>query len=445
MKILLTGQAGLESAIYAINQAGLHRYIEKPWEAEDLSLTIDNLLTQYRLQRDLRVYHERLEKRTRELKSLHDVGLALAAATELGAVLTLVADAARGIAGARHALVVGTAGRAGTAWSAAPGVGLEEARRLMEAALARRRAERPPEVPDRLPRDVRAIPLQQGEALFGWVLLDTSPEPSPDTRDLLEILAGQGAARLATLELVDERIESERLSTIGRMLQTIVHDFRNPMTAIKGYSGMVEELDLSRDRQKECAHLIIEEADRMNLMIEELLEFARGGRASLNLTRTTVEDLAAKVRRLMEPEFQGRRVEFRTALEYPGQLLVDVERMKRAILNIASNALDAMRDGGTFTFGSRLHDGGVELVLTDTGHGIPAELQARIFEPFFTHGKARGIGLGMSITRKIVEEHGGEIHLDSEPGKGTTFTVRLPLDPVAERKPPRLAASRASS
>ncbi len=277
--------------------------------------------------------------------------------------------------------------------------------------------------------------LRQGGAFFGWILLDAAPPPSTDTLELLEILAGQAAARLAALDLLDERVESERLSTIGRMLQTIIHDFRNPMTAIKGYGGMLEEFEVPRERQKEYAHLILEETDRMNLMIEELLEFARGGRTSLNLTRTTVGELAAKVRRLMEPEFQGKGVDFRTELHYAGALHVDVERMKRAILNIASNALDAMGAGGTFTFASCLRDGGVDLVLADTGHGIPVELQGRIFEPFFTHGKARGIGLGMSITRRIVEEHGGRIHLESRPGSGTTITVHLPLEPPGAPRP----------
>jgi signal transduction histidine kinase len=207
------------------------------------------------------------------------------------------------------------------------------------------------------------------------------------------------------------------------------------MTAIKGYGGMLEEIEVTRERQKEYAHLILEETDRMNLMIEELLEFSHGRRTSLNLTRTTVGELAAKVRRLMEPEFQGKGVDFRTELRYAGALHVDVERMKRAILNIASNALDAMGAGGTFTFASCLRDGGVDLVLADTGHGIPVELQGRIFEPFFTHGKARGIGLGMSITRRIVEEHGGRIHLESQPGGGTTVTVHLPLDPAGGPSP----------
>jgi signal transduction histidine kinase len=107
--------------------------------------------------------------------------------------------------------------------------------------------------------------------------------------------------------------------------------------------------------------------------------------------------------------------------------------MMRALLNIAANAVDAMPSGGTLTVRSRVRDGHVELELQDTGHGIAPELLPRIFEPFFTHGKPRGVGLGMAITRKIVEDHGGSIDLTSRVGAGTCFTVTLP----AEAPPPR--------
>jgi signal transduction histidine kinase len=194
---------------------------------------------------------------------------------------------------------------------------------------------------------------------------------------------------------------------------------------------MFEELELPTEKRREFAHLIVEEADRMNAMVEELLEFTRGAQTPLYATPTTVKDLVDKVCRLMEPELQAKGIALRRLLGYAGPLTVDVDRMKRAVLNIASNALDAMDAGGTFTLESRLRDGSLELALADTGRGIPEELQPRIFEPFFTHGKSHGIGLGMSITRKIVEEHGGRIELVSRPGVGTTFTLILPLSPAA--------------
>jgi signal transduction histidine kinase len=142
----------------------------------------------------------------------------------------------------------------------------------------------------------------------------------------------------------------------------------------------------------------------------------------------SVFDLAKSVGRLVEPAFAAKRLSFRTELGYGGPILVDVDRMKRAILNIASNAADAMDPGGVFTMSSALASESVEIILADTGVGIPPELQSQVFEPFFTHGKARGIGLGMAITRKIVEDHGGRIRLESQPGHGTRFIVSLPVE-----------------
>ena len=171
-------------------------------------------------------------------------------------------------------------------------------------------------------------------------------------------------------------------------------------------------------------------------MIDEILEFTRGGPSRLKRRQVGVEELLAKLQRLIEPDMASRGIRFTSELGYAGTVSVDLDRILRAMLNIASNALDAMEPGGTFAVRSRGRDGLVEIDLSDTGRGIPLELQPRIYEPFFTHGKPRGIGLGMSITRKIVEEHGGRIRLESELGRGTTFTVCLPADPVLVAAPP---------
>ncbi len=432
MKVLLTGQAGLDSAIYAINHAGLHRYVEKPWEPEDLGLTIQSLLQQYALRRELEAERRRLERRSRELRSLHHVGLTLGQTLEPERVLAVVAEAAGAISGAAAGGVVARiGGRDAVQWAGLPADLLApEVRRAVENALVEHADSGRLEGPDDLPSGMHTIPVAQDKRLYGWLLLAGAEEPSRDTRELLEVLAGQTGARLHSLQLIEERIDSERLSTIGRMISTIVHDFRNPMTAIKGYSGMVEEMALPRERQKEYARLIIEESDRMGQMIDEILEFIRGGRSRLHLAEVSVEELASKLRRLTEPEFQAKDVTFETDLDYAGLVTLDVDRMKRALLNIASNALDAMPAGGTFRFASRRADDCLVLVLSDTGHGISEDLQERIFEPFFTHGKARGIGLGMSITRKIVEEHGGRIRVDSREGEGTRFTLTVPMAPA---------------
>jgi signal transduction histidine kinase len=390
--------------------------------------------------------HERLEQRTRDLQRLHEVGLGLAEALASEGVLGLVAEAARALSGAEQAQVVAQIGSRERPWwssPAAPPFTIER-RKALEAELGRHRAEKATALPAELPEGTRAVSVAHRGALFGWIFLAGGAEPSPESHGLLSILAGQAATTLRNIQLLEERLESERLSTIGRMISTIVHDFRNPMTAIRGYAAMIEEVDLGPDRRKQCAHLVVEETDRLNGMIDEILEFTRGGPSRLKRRQVGVEELLAKLQRLLEPDMASRGIRFASELGYSGSVSVDLDRILRAMLNIASNALDAMEPGGTFAVRSRGSNGLVEIDLSDTGRGIPAELQPRIYEPFFTHGKPRGIGLGMSITRKIVEEHGGRILLESEVGRGTTFTVCLPADPAPVSAPPRAASEPAA-
>jgi signal transduction histidine kinase len=275
----------------------------------------------------------------------------------------------------------------------------------------------------------RSLPIRHGETLYGWLLAPDSSESDSD--DLLAILANQAASRLHSFDLLAARVEHERLSAIGRMLSSIVHDFRNPMTLIKGYGSMVGDPGLTNDRRAQYANLIVEEADRMGAMVEELLDYSRGRRTPLRHAHIAVPALVEQLRRWIAGELDERGITLETHLDYDGILIVDIDRMKRALLNIASNAMDSMDKGGVLTVESRAQDGKVELALCDTGRGIPEDLQAKVFEPFFSHGKRSGLGLGMTIMRKIVEDHGGEVELKSVQGKGTRLTLRFPDTPPA--------------
>lgn len=374
--------------------------------------------------------HARLERRSRELHSLHALARGLDTASEPDRVLALVSEAARNIAGAARAEVVAQVDTHERPWWSAPAAApfTVEARKAVETALGDHRARQATGLPAALPPGVMPVTIERGGALFGWVLLVDPPPLSADTRDLLDVLAGLAATTLHNFELLEDRIRSERLTTVGRMISTIVHDFRNPMTSIRGYAAMIQDMDIGPARRKECAHLVIEETDRMSAMIDEILEFTGGGTPRLRRKRVSVEDLVAKLQRLVERDLAERNVAFRADLQFRGNVVVDADRMVRALVNIATNAVDAMPSGGSLTVRSRARDGQVELELEDSGHGIAPELQPRVFEPFFSHGKPRGVGLGMAITRKIVEDHGGSIGLTSRLGEGACFTVMLPAD-----------------
>jgi signal transduction histidine kinase len=390
-------------------------------EIEELAERFDEMVRQIRA-------------KVRDLQRLNEVGLALVEALQSEGVLGLVADAARAFSGAEHAQAVAQIGSRDRPWWSSPATApfTIEARKALEAELGRQRAAGTVAAPAELPPGTRAVTVAHGGVLFGWILLAGGGELSPEAQGLLSILSGQAATTLHNIQLLEERLESERLSTIGRMISTIVHDFRNPMTAIRGYASMLEDEVLPPDKRQECARLVVEETDRLSGMIDEILEFTRGASTRLQRAPVRVDELTARLRRLLEPDLTSRGIRFAAELGYPGAVPVDADRLLRAMVNIATNALDAMDAGGTLAVRSRGVNGQVEIDLSDSGRGIPEELQPRIYEPFFTHGKPRGIGLGMSITRKIVEEHGGRIRLESQVGRGTTFTVCLPLETTSK-------------
>jgi signal transduction histidine kinase len=278
-----------------------------------------------------------------------------------------------------------------------------------------------------LPRGGRAIPLRHQDRLLG-VLFHRSGDAGPEIQKLLTLLAQHASTALHNIHLTQERIHFERLSAIGRMIGSIVHDFRGPLTALRGYAGMVAGLDLLEAERRDYGRFMVEECDRLDHMVSELLEFSRGARLDLASERIDLGnylfDFAGRLRR----HYQGQGIEVELRSELSPEVSVDRARLERALWNVASNACQSMPGGGVVSI--RLSAGPADAVIEveDRGCGIPDEVRHRIFEPFFSYGKSEGIGLGMVNARKIVEEHGGEIEVLNRPAGGTLVRLVLPLD-----------------
>jgi signal transduction histidine kinase len=133
-------------------------------------------------------------------------------------------------------------------------------------------------------------------------------------------------------------------------------------------------------------------------------------------------------------DMQQKGIQFSCENVFQGTAILDHDRLQRAIINILSNAEDATPSGGEIRVNASTNDGLLIFRIKDTGAGIPEDIRSKIFEPFATFGKRRGTGLGLAITRRIVEEHFGEIHFESELGKGTTFFIKIPLRPPFGKK-----------
>jgi signal transduction histidine kinase len=212
---------------------------------------------------------------------------------------------------------------------------------------------------------------------------------------------------------------SERLAALGQLSAGLAHELRNPLGSIKGSAELLERATLeSNPVAKELAGIISEEVDRTNSLVTRFLDFARPleprrGPASL----TDIIDRAA------------RRAKVDIERDYPSyvpEMNIDVQLMEQVFLNLIQNASQASLPGAPVIVQIREQDDEMNISIIDQGCGIPAEKIETIFNPFVTT-KQNGVGLGLAIVAKIVDGHGGRMSVESEPGRGSTFHVILPL------------------
>jgi signal transduction histidine kinase len=212
------------------------------------------------------------------------------------------------------------------------------------------------------------------------------------------------------------------------MAGMLAHDFRGPMTVIRGYAEtLMDEGGLPHEQVRERAELIMKMVDRLERMTAETLDYAR---ESDRLVRRTV-NLASMLRELAEGitlELPGLSVVSEIRLPKDAQASMDVDKLRRAVGNIAANARDAMGGVGRLHLEADLEGGRLVLLVRDEGPGVPEAIRDRVFEPFVTQGKKGGTGLGLAVARRFVEDHEGSVELLPD-GPGARFRIVLPVAP----------------
>jgi len=413
-----------------------------------------------------------LEQRQAELLTLYEVGRDIASIIDLGQLLESIMDRAIVLVQAeRGFLVLWNAERddfevavarqfsAGEADQAQVEISYNIIRRVMSTRepLMTTNAQEDPRFRSSTSivaysiRSVMAVPLIAKDELIGAIYVDTRVKArmySTGDLSLLSALADQAAvairmARLyeelqqrnrelqATLDELratqDELIRAERLSVVGRMASSIIHDLKNPMTSIRGFAQLLGQDDLSSEQRRYFSATISRSVDRFVGMTQEILDYVRGD-TSLALQLVPASALINDVCTFVEPDFLAKGLRIQTDLAFTGSIRVDQDKFQRVLLNLANNARDAMDPGGVLTITSRRVGDQVEFRLQDTGPGIPPEIMDHLFEPFVTHGKPSGTGLGLAIVKKVVEDHGGTVQVENHPGEGACFVITLPLE-----------------
>jgi len=226
--------------------------------------------------------------------------------------------------------------------------------------------------------------------------------------------------------LQEKVLQNEKLAVLGQMAAHISHEIKNPLMVIGGFARQVREnFDGPREKNLEKLQIVIDEIKRLE---EFLVEVGRYGKfAEPRLTLGELNDLIAETCRFLTPvlEEKGIALILDLAPSLP-PLAFDRDHIRQVLLNIAKNSLEAMEGEGTLTVVSQEDDGHILVHITDTGSGIPPEVLSRIFQPFFST-KPRGSGLGLAIAQQIMAAHQGEIHLESQVGRGTRVTLAFKL------------------
>jgi signal transduction histidine kinase len=240
-------------------------------------------------------------------------------------------------------------------------------------------------------------------------------------------------------ELEQQLIASGRLVSLGEITASMAHEFNNPLGIVMGFTqDLLSETDPSNPHHRSLK-IIDEETKRCEKIIRDLLQFARP--KSTDFCPTDVKQVVEKTLGLVTNHLYKQKIEAITQIEETlPKIYADPQELEQVLVNLYFNAIDAMPDGGTLTVAAKTildasgapHE--VVISVSDTGFGIASEDLPKIFQPFFTARKQRGLGLGLPICDRIIKNHGGRIKVESQPGQGTAFEIYLPVaSPARDR------------
>ncbi len=256
---------------------------------------------------------------------------------------------------------------------------------------------------------------------------DVKADP-PAIRELADLTRAVNdmTGRLADYEA--ELVAGSRLASLGEMAARMAHEIRNPLTAMKLQAQLLCEGLAGEHRM--AAERLLAEIQRLQLIVSSTL--AHGRPVELQRAPCTLDSVAAEVVDLVAPQFAHRRIQLDRRLDPTPCIHLDGDRLKQVLFNLLCNAADALPDGGQVRVSAAAVDGTVLLEVEDSGPGVAAERAAELFRRAVPSSKTNGLGLGLVVSREIVEGHGGTIELDCSPALGgARFTVRLPAGPAA--------------
>ncbi|PID58202.1 hypothetical protein CSB45_03790 [candidate division KSB3 bacterium] len=441
MKMLLLGPDDELPSSYLLSRATVHEVFEKPWKVDHLILSVESLLRLYKLSSHIEV----LQDINIQFGPIFDLRRLLKQAIQYIQEVTSTTKVAIAITDGHSTKISSFLSSSSDADEREEELYPKE---RLEALLKKFFSKRKEplifsnayenkylkefDIPGWYKANhILCVPLWRDKTFLGAIYLADKGTGLPFFREdimSVKILAYQLLASLENIRLTEDKLRMERLSTIGNLASEIIHDLKGPMTTILGFSGLLEGGACSAEEQQNYSGIIASEIDRMVEMVEEILEFSRGNKMKLLLKACDVNELIEEVMVLLDKTFEEKGIQLAAKLHCTYPIYADKDKLKRVFYNIANNAQEALKENGRFSINTYLYQKTfMEFRLADSGAGMPEHVKKNIFEPFVTYGKKRGTGLGMSIAKKIITDHGGKIWVESEEGKGTIFYFTVPL------------------
>jgi two-component system NtrC family sensor kinase len=464
--VVLMTAYGSESIAVEAFRLGVRDYVIKPFTTEQVIDVIDRTLTETRLRREKGELTISLQRRVEQLTILSAVGKSVVSLMDIEELLSRIVEAGVYVTKAEEGFLLLVDQQSNDLYlRSGKNLGSEQAQGLrlkVEDSLAGQVVQtgRPVRRGGKgtgrdfkvktgyLVKSLLHVPLiLRGEAI-GVLSVDnqvSDVEFTEEDQYLLSTLADYAAISIENATLYDELrqkmkdlersqqelIESSKLAAVGTLAAGVAHEFNNLLAAISGHTelGLVSD---DMEEIKNALQVVVDSVDRAKRITSNLLTFAR--RREPRMEMSDVAEAVESPLQLLERDLEKSNIQLLRKFSKIPPVVCDAGQISQVCLNLLTNARDAMLpEGGTLTVELKADDDNMLLSFTDTGSGIPDHILDKLFEPFVTTkgplggGEMAGTGLGLSVSYGIVKNHGGTIEVETEEGKGSTFTVRLPI------------------
>jgi len=456
--IMVTGLGTVEDTTRGL-AIGADDYVSKPFKAEELVARVKAMLR-------VRAMEQELLQNTHELAALNEINKAITSSLDLDQILSQTMHGIREIlhveAGSLLLLdedsgmlefkkILSGSQERMVGFKLKPGEGIAghvvqqgEPLLVLDTQNDPRFCPRLDEAIGFVTRSLLCVPLKVKDKIIGVIEVINKLDSQFDENDLwlLNYMAGSVAIALENARLYTELsdfaqelkksqaqlVQAEKLAAMGRLAASIAHEINNPLQAIHNCLHLTLKKPLNEEKKTRYLGMAQEEVERLITIVQRMLEFYRPSKEGM--APTDVHTIIENVLALSSKRLQHGKITVTKKLAPDLPVINAVsDQLKQVFLNLVINAVEAMPKGGELCIEAKLSEDGDELsvALTDTGVGLSEKEQENIFEPFFTT-KATGTGLGLSVSYGIIERHGGRIKVQSELGKGATFTIYLPLN-----------------